>query len=301
MQFNSYLFILAVLPGFVLCYFLFSRINILFSKIAVIAFSICFYAYGGLDSALILGVSLLFNLLFSVLLSKAKQFRKLLLACAITANVGLLLYFKYCNFGLSILNGILGKDIHLKEIILPLGISFFTFQQIMYIVSVYKEDIREVRLSDYLCCVLYFPKLIMGPLMEPADFIDQINDEDLKSINWENIACGIKLFGFGLFKKMVLADTFAKGVSWGFGNVASATSGDMFLVMLFYTFEIYFDFSGYSDMAIGPGFLEKMAYVPDVVPDQIHIFPAGRKQERKHKDIRQHHDRFPGERALARR
>lgn len=251
MQFNSYLFILAFMPGFMLCYFLLSRISALLGKITIIAFSVWFYVYGGWDSALILGISLVSNLLFSFALSKVQKCRKLLLTSAILANVGLLFYFKYFNFALATINHIFEKNYTLQKIILPLGISFFTFQQIMYVVSVYKGEIQKVSLLDYLCCALYFPKLVMGPLMEPKDFIDQINNQAFKKINWENIACGIKLFGFGLFKKLLLADTFAKGVSWGFANLASATSGDLFLVMLFYTFEIYFDFSGYSDMAVG--------------------------------------------------
>jgi len=251
MQFNSYLFILAVIPGFVVCYFLLSKIGTIFGKTAIIAFSVLFYAYGGWDSALVLGISLVSNLIFSFLLLKIKRFRKLLLIIAILVNVGLLFYFKYYNFALTTINDLFGASFTLQSIILPLGISFFTFQQVMYAVAIYKAEIQEVNIFDYLCYVLYFPKLIMGPLMEPKDFVDQINNKALKVINWENIACGIKLFGFGLFKKMVLADTFAKGVSWGFSNISAATSGDLFLVTLFYTFEIYFDFSGYSDMAIG--------------------------------------------------
>ena len=251
MQFNSYLFILVVIPAFVLSYFLLSRISASLGKLAILAFSVWFYVYGGTYSAIILGISLLSNLLFSFLLSKCRRFRKLLLAVSVLANVGSLLYFKYFNFAMTALYGLFGREYYLRDIILPLGISFFTFQQIMYVVSVYKGEITEVRLLDYLCYALYFPKLIMGPLAEPGDFLDQLNSPELKRVSWENVACGIKLFGFGLFKKMVLADTFAEAVSWGFGNYAAATSGDLFLVMLFYTFEIYFDFSGYSDMATG--------------------------------------------------
>ena len=91
----------------------------------------------------------------------------------------------------------------------------------------------------------------MGPLISPRGLISQINDKSKKKVDWNNIACGIKLFSFGLFKKMVLADTFAKAVNWGFDNYEIATSADMLLTALFYTFEIYFDFSGYSDMAVG--------------------------------------------------
>ncbi len=251
MQFNSYLFILAVVPAFVLCYFLLSGLNKTAGKLAIIAFGAWFYAYGGWDSAAILGISLLVNLLASLALSGQKRFRKLTLALAVLANVGLLLYFKYCNFALGTLFALLGKSYTAKNILLPLGISFFTFQQIMYLVSLYRGEIRKLNLLDYLCYILYFPKLIMGPLAEPTDFIGQLNQAERKRIDWENVACGVKLFGFGLFKKMILADTFARAVNWGFGNLDSATSGDLFLVTLFYTFEIYFDFSGYSDMAVG--------------------------------------------------
>ena len=121
----------------------------------------------------------------------------------------------------------------------------------MYIVSVYRNEVETVSIIDYLSYVFYFPKLIMGPLAEPKDLISQFNNDELKKFQWENLASGIKLFSFGLFKKMLLADTFAKAVAWGFENTDLATAGDLFLVMLFYTFEIYFDFSGYSDMAVG--------------------------------------------------
>ena len=251
MQFNSYIFILALIPGFVLCYFLLSRIHPAAGKAAIIAFGAWFYGYCGLNPAMILGISLLANLLFSLALSKLGRFRKSVLALAVLANTGLLLYFKYAGFAADIINQLCGTDIRTGETFLLLGISFFTFHQIMYVVSVYRGTIPKVNIPDYLCYALFFPKLAMGPLTEPADFISQLNDKERKTISWENLACGIKLFGFGLFKKMVLADTFARGVSWGFTNSGAATSGDLFLVMLFYTFEIYFDFSGYSDMATG--------------------------------------------------
>ena len=182
---------------------------------------------------------------------KATKFRKLVLACSVLINIALLLYYKYSSFAIATIAGILGKEYEIKSIILPLGISFFTFQQISFAIAIYKEDIKNVNPMDYCCYILYFPKLLMGPLAEPVDFIEQINNKENKRIKWENIACGIKMFSFGLFKKLVLADTFSRGVSWGFSNQSSATAGDILLVMLFYTFEIYFDFSGYSDMAVG--------------------------------------------------
>ena len=132
-----------------------------------------------------------------------------------------------------------------------MGISFFTFQQIAYLVSVYRKELLKADLIDYLAYITYFPKLLMGPLMEPVDFVEQLNDLDRKKINWDNLACGVKIFSFGLFKKVMLADTFAAAVAWGYSNLGVATAMDWLLVMLFYTFEIYFDFSGYSDIAVG--------------------------------------------------
>lgn len=161
-----------------------------------------------------------------------------------------MLYFKYFNFFITNINTLFSKEFSLREIVLPLGISFYTFQQIMYVVNIFNKKISS-DLLDYLVYILYFPKILMGPLNEPKEFIDQLNDNDLKHVNWDNIACGIKTFSFGLFKKVLLADTFALAVNWGYSNFETATSMDWILVMLFYTFEIYFDFSGYTDMAVG--------------------------------------------------
>ena len=98
---------------------------------------------------------------------------------------------------------------------------------------------------------MYFPKILMGPLMDPVEFIAQINDDAYKKVNCDNLACGIKIFSLGLFKKVMIADIFAMAVDWGYSNIDVASSMDLILVMLFYTIEIYFDFSGYSDMAVG--------------------------------------------------
>ena len=171
----------------------------------------------------------------------------------IAANVGVLLYYKYMSYIVSITpvdETAVATDA-VSTFIMPLGISFFTFQQIMYVVNVYSKTIEDVDVIDYLAYITYFPKLIMGPMVEPLYLIDQINDTEKRTFDWDNFAIGLKLFSFGLFKKMVLADTFTRGVTWGFGNIDAATAGDMVLTTLFYTFEIYFDFSGYSDMAVG--------------------------------------------------
>ncbi len=249
MQFNSYIFILLFLPVFIFIYFQSCKVNSSISKWILILGSFTFYFYAGWKSVVVLGCSMVFNFAMSVMISKF-SLKKLFLTSGIVGNMVLLLYFKYLNFFISNMNSIAHKEYPLKEIILPLGISFFTFQQIMYVVDVYRGDVI-INPVDYMAYILYFPKILMGPLHEPKEFIAQLNDDKIKCVNWDNIACGIRMFSFGLFKKVVIADTFAAAVNWGFGNLDVATSADLALVMLFYTFEIYFDFSGYSDMAVG--------------------------------------------------
>ena len=266
MQFTSYAFILLFLPLFVLGYFLLNKVSKFLGKLLIIAAGLVFYFCAGLESfsvsgadvsrnqvlsVSVFGGSILLNLLLSILLAKIKKGRKQLLAAAIVLNVLLLLLFKYRNFAITTVNGILGTGIRPQEILLPLAISFFTFQQIMYVVSVYRGEVESVNVTDYLAYILYFPKLLMGPLIEPSDLISQLNDSSLKKFRWENLAAGIKIFSLGLFKKVVLADTFAGAVSWAFVKRDSLTAGEVLLFMLCYTFEIYFDFSGYSDMAVG--------------------------------------------------
>ena len=256
MSFNSYIFILGFLPVFILIYFTAGRFGLLCRKLIIILAGVIFYVYAGWEVAAILGLSIAVNYLLSLVIGRSEH-KKALLVITIAANIGLLLYFKYLNFSIDVLNSLTGSSFTHRHLILPLGISFFTFQQIMYVVSVEKGEI-STHLCDYLAYILYFPKLIMGPLAEPAAFYEQLNDPSGGKPNAGNLASGLKLFSLGLFKKMVLADTFAKAVDWGFqygvsrgGNAASATAGDLFLVMLFYTFQIYFDFSGYTDMATG--------------------------------------------------
>lgn len=249
MQFNSYVFILAFLPAVVALYYLIGKINQELGKLVIILGSLFFYAYTDIATLKIMGISILINYLFVKLIDKTK-WKKTFMAVPVIINVLLLLYFKYTNFVILNINAWFSRQFELKELILPLGISFFTFQQIAYVVAVFRNEI-EVKVIDYVAYILYFPKLLMGPLMDPVDFVSQLNDSELRKFNLDNIACGIKIFSFGLLKKVLIADTFAKAVSWGFENIETASSLDLILVMLFYTFEIYFDFSGYSDMASG--------------------------------------------------
>ncbi len=245
MQFNSYEFILMFMPLLFAGYFLLNRRSFMLGKIFLIGMGAYFYIYYSFSSAAVLLASLVINYAAAELLARNRARAKLIVALDIIANVGLLFFFKYTNFVLSSI----GSGTRL-DIFLPLGISFYTFQQISYVLSVSRKGKNE-SLMDYLLYIMFFPKLIMGPLAEPDELIPQFHDDSRRHIDWDNIAFGLKLFSFGLFKKMIIADTFAAAVAWCFEDISAAGSLDVFLIMLAYTFEIYFDFSGYSDMATG--------------------------------------------------
>lgn len=251
MQFNSYSFILLFLPLMVLFYFVFNKIKPVLGKVVIIISSIIFYALGREEMLIYLGISVAINYVFALIISKCKVNRRIIVSIPVIINVGLLLYFKYLNFAITNINAFCGDRLEVQDIILPLGISFYTFQQIAYIIAMKRGELENSNIIDYLAYILYFPKLVMGPIIDPVDFITQLNESERKSININNIAIGVKIFSLGLLKKVLLADTFAKAVSWAYANMEVATAMDCILLILFYSFEIYFDFSGYSDMAVG--------------------------------------------------
>ena len=251
MQFNSYGFILFFLPISTFIYFMAAKIKPTLSKLVLIISSIAFFAIGRPEMLAFLAGSVTINYSAAVLIRKAGTKNKLHLTIPVIINAALLLYFKYLDFALHNINALFGTDIGLRNLILPLGISFYTFQQIAYIVAVWNGELKDVDITDYLTYILYYPKLVMGPLADPVDFIAQINQDSRKKVNLANITSGIKIFSYGLFKKAMLADTFSKAVTWTHGHIHAATSMDCVLLIIFYTFEIYFDFSGYCDMATG--------------------------------------------------
>lgn len=250
MQFNSYDYVFLFLPAIIVLYFIAGKINRKAGKIVLILGSLFFYGYNDMTTMIIMALSLGINQMFVRLMDES-DYQKRFFVAPVVINVGLLLYFKYTNFFFTNISMLFGRESHLKSIILPVGISFFTFQQIAYVVAYYKKEIKEYNAIDYFAYILYFPKILMGPLMDPVDFVEQFNDDEKKKINFENFSYGIKIFSYGLLKKVLLADTFAIAVNWAFENFEAASVADWLLVILFYTFEIYFDFSGYSDMAVG--------------------------------------------------
>lgn len=181
--------------------------------------------------------------------------RKALLVFGIIFNVALLGYFKYTDFFIENFNLITGADFNLLHIALPLAISFFTFQQIAYLVDSYRLGTKEYDFLTYALFVSFFPQLIAGPIVHHAEMMPQFANLRNRLINYKNIALGLFIFSIGLFKKVVIADSFAIWATNGFDKVEKLDVLSAWLTSLAYTFQLYFDFSGYCDMAIGAALL----------------------------------------------
>ncbi len=160
-------------------------------------------------------------------------------------------YFKYADFFIENINWAFNSQYSLLNITLPLAISFFTFQQIAYLVDAYRGETKEYNFVDYCVFVTFFPQLIAGPIVHHKEMMPQFADSKNKSINYDNIAVGLFIFSIGLFKKVVIADTFSPWVHNGFDVAETLNFFEAWATSLSYTFQLYFDFSGYVDMAIG--------------------------------------------------
>lgn len=254
MLFNSYVFILAFLPV-TLCgyYFLHSRGRETLAYVWLAGASLFFYGYFTPHYLLIIGGSILVNYRLSVVLDGAEKGRrkKGLLWFGVLFNLGLLFYFKYFDFFLENINLVFHQEFALRNIVLPLGISFFTFQQVSYVIDSYHGETKGYSLLEYTVFVTFFPQLVAGPIVLHHELLPQIQAVENHRFDEEWLARGMMIFAVGLFKKVILADTFGKAVTWGFGQVELLTGMEAFLVMLSYTMQIYLDFSGYCDMALG--------------------------------------------------
>lgn len=252
MLFNSYLFVFIFFPLCLLGYYgLLHRKKPALAKVFLTFMSFWFYGYFNLSYLLIMVGSIAFNYIFHLLLSKHPDKRLMILAVA--GNLGLLFYFKYFDFFLSTVNAVFGTSFLLRGILLPLGISFFTFQQISFVVDTYRGEVRDCPFWDYALFVAFFPQLIAGPIVNHSEMLPQFRSIFQERCRWELIAEGFGLFVLGLAKKVLLADTFGAGVDYGYDNIALLGRMDAVLVVIFYALQLYFDFSGYCDMARGIG------------------------------------------------
>lgn len=255
MIFSSTLFLLYFLPFFLLVYHF---INSKFKNYTILGASIIFYSWGAPTFIfIILGSTIIdFYIVKKLYLSPVVSHQKTLLALSIFINLGLLVYFKYANFFVDNLNHILGlfgvTQVGWTSVVLPIGISFYTFQTLTYSIDVYRKVHTPLKkLSDYLLYIMSFPQMIAGPIVRFNSIADQITN---RKETVDDKLMGFYRFTIGLAKKVLIANVMAEQADLIFNsNISELNAANAWLGMLAYTFQIYFDFSGYSDMAIGLG------------------------------------------------
>ncbi len=262
MLFNSYEFIFFFLPITFFLYFYLNRMRLTeASKGFLVLASLFFYSWWNIVYLPLILVSMLVNYAIGNSITETRSGKKVLvspkvlLSTGITFNIGLLGYFKYSDFFITSLNTVTGTTFEALNLTLPLAISFFTFQQIAYLIDSYKQQTREYDFLNYAVFVSFFPQLIAGPIVHHKEMMPQFAQLRNKVQNYNNIAVGLFIFSIGLFKKTVIADTFATWASHGFDQAEVLTFFEAWATSLSYTFQLYFDFSGYTDMAIGAALL----------------------------------------------
>ncbi|MBF0467004.1 MAG: MBOAT family protein [Nitrospirae bacterium] len=257
MLFNSFFYMFAFLPLSVLGFFVLNKLHLtLFSRIWLVAASLFFYSWWNINYLPLLIGSILFNYSVLTLLSKESYSntivtRKRLMIFGIAVNVAFLGYFKYTNFFISTFNQVTNANIGLLSLIFPLGISFFTITQITFLVDCYEGLVKKTNLLNYSLFVTFFPHLIMGPILHHKDMMPQFDSLRAKVFNKQNLVRGLLLFTIGLIKKVGIADMFSSWADYGFDTASTLTLAGAWKTSLSYSLQLYFDFSGYTDMALG--------------------------------------------------
>lgn len=258
MLFNSPEFLFVFLPLSLALFFVFGRsLGPRAAMAWLVAASLFFYSWWEPRNLLLLLFSLAFNYTLSQWLirrTEAGTPSRPALVLGIAVNLGLLGWFKYANFFAHNLGALLGTDWTLGHIVLPLAISFFTFQQISYLVDGYRGEVERCSMLDYAMVVTFFPHLIAGPIVRYQQVLPQFRQPGVFAFDANRVGCGLTLFIMGLFKKMVFADSIAPYANSAFDAAAQGitlTFSEAWVGALAYTCQLYFDFSGYSDMAIG--------------------------------------------------
>lgn len=253
MLFNSIYYIFLFLPLVFALYFTLTSYSHKMGKVFLVLASLFFYGWWHISYLKLLLGSILANYFIASLIQRQNHEKKRLwlLIAGIVFNIALLGYFKYANFFIDNANALLDAHYKLKHIILPLGISFFTFTQTAFLVDTYRRQTQQYGLINYTLFVSYFPHLLAGPIIHHAQVMPQFDEEKNARINYKNIYFGLMLFVIGLAKKVLIADTFAIFANQGYDNIGQLQFASAWVTSLAYTFQLYFDFSGYTDMAIG--------------------------------------------------
>ena len=245
MIFNSYIFLFIFFPIMLSIFYMLIKYGFKNSAVLLIGISsVIFYSFEGYDFLHILLISIIFNFIIGNSLRSTKSFKKIFLIIGVCFNIGLLFYFKYYNFFLSTL------DISSLSIILPIGISFYTFTQIAFIADCYNTETKSYSFTEYLCFVTFFPHLIAGPILIHKNFIPQLRNNKFGKPSYSRIYAAVIFFSVGMFKKVMIADTLSPYVSVLFLQ-DNLTLLEAWSAALLYTFQLYYDFSAYSEMAVG--------------------------------------------------
>ena len=256
MIFSSFEFIFLFLPLTFCLYFYLNKKRLTTLATGSLAFaSLFFYSWWNIIYLPLILFSVIINYAFSLLITKSTLYKKTLLIFGLLFNVLLLGYFKYSDFFLQNINFVFDTNYSLLRLTLPLAVSFFTFQQIAFLVDSFKGYVVKHTFLNYIVFVTFFPQLIAGPIVHHKEMMPQFIKKRNKFINYKNIYLGVFIFSIGLFKKIVIADTFSIWASNGFDVLEQLSLIEAWITSLSYTFQLYFDFSGYTDMAIGAALL----------------------------------------------
>lgn len=257
MLFTTALFVLVFLPLVLAGFFVFGRFNRGLAAAWLFLASLFFYGYWMPEYTLLLLASIAVNFRVGIGIARAHRAERGArgwLVAGLVFNLGLLAYFKYANFFIDNLNVAMGLNWQVVEVVLPIGISFYTFTQIAFLVDSYRRKVSEFNPVHYGLFVTYFPHLIAGPVLHHAQMMPQFAQAQTYAWNGGHVAAGLAIFALGLFKKVVLADGLSPYADAVFRPVDGGVWPSMqeaWLAAVAYTLQLYFDFSGYSDMAIG--------------------------------------------------
>ena len=251
----SYSFVFIFLPIAIIGYYILNnyRQYTAGKSLLLIASLIFYYSMGYKGFIVLIASSVMCYLLatFGFKSSVGTSIQKLLLVLGLIINIGLLLYCKYLGYFELLLNKYSGSNLTFTAFVIPVGISYFTFSQISFIVDSYKNNDTKYSPIDYLLYVTFFPKITVGPIATAGEFIPQFNDLSLKSPNYSNLSKGFMRFTLGMAKKLIIADNLGTFVDLCYLNIDALGTTNALLAILSYTLQIYFDFSGYCDIAIG--------------------------------------------------
>lgn len=256
MVFSSHIFLLWFLPLFLVVYFI---VPVAWRNAVLLSASVLFYAWGAPDFVLVLLASTVAGYYLVRLMARAKErtAKRWWLAAAVMVPMGLLAYFKYANFFVDNINAVLAmlgmEAVPWTEVLLPIGISFFSFQSVTYAVDVYRGVSEPMRkLTDYVLYIIMFPQLIAGPIVRYNEVAGQIVAR--RRLKWGECLQGFYRFTIGLAKKVLVADVLGRTVDATLaGDLSDMSMPTAWITIAAYTMQLYFDFSGYSDMAIGIG------------------------------------------------